>query len=399
MRILKIAVLIFVCIGSLTGCTWQDPQEMMITPMTTIEQSSPNVHINVEESVSYEAEMLEIALSYKTLIEKMDKGTSHNTVISDDSIAEIVKHLASFGYTVTAYMQDMENHQPFEDFLLGAMNGQDGSAHYYRVGSDGGFIRYEYRSEDNRLYLSSQYLTWDDSLNPSVTSPDGLFVIEEWTYTEKGFLIYEANSTPKRCSVQRIKPLGEKKRVLGKAYILPVNYVGSNLFLIDWSRPDMDGVALNDLYEALLYMETGKWLAYDLFVDRVSAEEFEPLFVKYFDVSVEFLRENSLYYQDENAYFWNYLTSTKHDILYPAPVPEVVDNWENEDGTTTMVVDALDDYYGDDRAFTHEVTVLVREDGSFHYISNHIWPEDIEKVPSYTPRWVQLDPFSELDTP
>ena len=54
------------------------------------------------------------------------------------------------------------------------------------------------------------------------------------------------------------------------------------------------------------------------------------------------------------------------------PKPEVVSYTYNSDGSITMVVDAVNAWYGTDRAFRHELTVMPGEGSSFRYISNRL---------------------------
>lgn len=379
-------LLLLICLSLVLGCSW--PSDLRGQTKT-----------GATENKSTASEMLELALSYKAIYLDMDKGSAFNAIISQENIAEIVKLLAADGYTVTAYMQDMKNHQQFETFLLGAMNGQEDSSYYYRVNADGGLTRYDYQSKDNRLYLTTQTLIWDEEDAPYIQSQGDPFMIEEWEYTNKGFLVYEANRSPLCHTLLRVIPLGEEKRELCEKYIAPIGYSGNNLFLVDWTPSNWSGISFNDVYDVLLYLETGSWPEYDLSIEQISANELEPLCMKYFGVSKAYLRENAIYYEDDNAYFWNYPTCGKHDILFPSPVPEVIDIRENEDGTLTMVVDVLDIYQGNDRVFTHEVTIRIHEDSSFEYVSNHVYPDDWGNVPSYTPRSTQVDLFPHLNMP
>lgn len=386
MRKALFIIMVSGCFCILCGCLW-------------FGNSRGQTSIVVTESRPGANEMLELAISYEAMYQDMDKGTAFNTVISEESVLEIVNHLAAEGHTVTAYMQDMRNHQPFDVFLQKAMKGQVDSACLYRVNEDGGFTRFDYQSMDGRLYLTTQTLVWDEKMVPHVQPSGDPFVIEEWVYTDKGFLIYETNRSPLCHMLLRVLPLGEEKRDLCKKYIAPIGYSGNNLFLTDWTPENWTEIAFNDLYDALLYFKTGNLPEYDLSLEQVCAMDFEPLFRQYLGVSSSYLRENAIYYEVDEAYFWNYPTCAKHDILFPSPVPEVVDFGENDDGTFTLTVDVMDMYQGDDRVFSHELTIRVYEDGSFKYVSNCIRPDDLENVPSYTPRSALLDNFSYLDMP
>lgn len=379
MRILKILILSLICLILAVGCYGLSEED------TLVEQSAVEDPF-VAAELACEQEMLDIALSYEPLYEQMMSRPSDSGSISEEDVAEIVRHIAGQGYTVTAFDHNMENHQPFDDFLMKVQEGSDASSYYYQVGNNGGFSRMDYQHEDGRLYITVSSLVWDEEGNPIVKYFTNLHIVEKWSYTEKGYLIYSTTSNPNSYALLRVRPLEENERNLCKAYIAPIGYQGNNLFLVDWDQDDLSPVAFNDLYDTLFALDTGENTKYDMSTGSIPAAEFEPLYEKYFGVTPAFLRENAVYYADDQSYFWNYLTCSKHYVWGHAPSPEVVDSWENEDGTITMVVDALDDYKGNDRAFTHEVTVREREDGSFMYVSNRVWPEDKPRVPSYTPR-------------
>ncbi|MDL2318967.1 DUF6070 family protein [Eubacteriales bacterium OttesenSCG-928-A19] len=119
---------------------------------THVEQSAVEDPF-VAAELACEQEMLDIALSYKPLYEQMMSHPSDSGSITEEGIAEIVEHIAGQGYTVTAFDHNMENHQPFHDFLMKVQEGSDASSYYYQVGNNGGFSRMDYQHEDGRLYI------------------------------------------------------------------------------------------------------------------------------------------------------------------------------------------------------------------------------------------------------
>ena len=379
MRLPKILVPLMICLALVAGyCGLHEGDALVEQP--ALEDPF------VAAELACEQEMLDLALSYKPLREQIERHPNNPDVITENAISEIIRHIAGFGYTVTAFDHNMENHQQFDDFLKRVQTGADASSYYYLVGNDGGFFRMDYQHEDGRLYITVSSLVWDEEGNPVAKYFTNLHIVEKWSYTEKGYFIYTTASNSGSHALLRVKPLAEKERNLCKAYIAPIGYQGNNLFLVDWDQDDMAPIAFNDLYDTLFALDTGENTKYGMSTGSIPAGEFEPLFTKYFEITPEYLQQNAVYYTDNQTYFWNYLTCSKHYVWGHAPSPEVVDSWENGDGTITMVVDALDDYKGNDRAFTHEVTVREREDGSFVYISNRVWPEDKPRVPSYIPR-------------
>lgn len=340
---------------------------------------------NIKEAEQLEQQALELARGYKEMYVGMDKGESLNAVISEESIRAIIDQFDQKGYTATGYKQNMVNYQQFEQFLNNAREGQEGEASYYYIRNDGGFFSRIFHSKDESLYVNTLSLSWNDEMEP-VISYTSQYAIDQWDYTGKGYFIYATDNDRYPFTLQRINPRGEKECELSRIYIDPIGYQGNNLFLTDWDQDSMEQIVFNDLYEYLYLIDNGTSFDYEG-IGQIGGAEYEALFTKYFDVTSDFLRQNSSYYQDRDEYFWiHFSCDMQYTILFPAPEPEVVESRENEDGSITMVVDALYEHYGLDRAFTHEVTVRINEDGSFQYLSNYIRPEDRESVPSYDAR-------------
>jgi len=62
-----------------------------------------------------------------------------------------------------------------------------------------------------------------------------------------------------------------------------------------------------------------------------------------------------------------------------------VDLSENWDGTVTLTVDAVCEMMGNDRVFSHELTVRFTENG-VKYLRNDISEEEKKKIPEYYER-------------
>ena len=57
---------------------------------------------------------------------------------------------------------------------------------------------------------------------------------------------------------------------------------------------------------------------------------------------------------------------------------------ENEDGTMTLTVDAVNEKVSyDDTVITHELTIRPEDDGSFQYLGNKIRNGGIQDIPEY----------------
>ena len=57
---------------------------------------------------------------------------------------------------------------------------------------------------------------------------------------------------------------------------------------------------------------------------------------------------------------------------------------ENEDGTLTLTIDAVNEKISyNDAVITHELTIRPGEDGSFQYEGNKILDDGIRDIPEY----------------
>lgn len=107
--------------------------------------------------------------------------------------------------------------------------------------------------------------------------------------------------------------------------------------------------------------------------------------MKYLPVTAEEIREWAVYDEATKTYAWENLGCGNYTLSYlGTALPEVVDVWENEDGTTTLTVDAVCEMFiADDAMLTHELTVDFKEDGSFQYLGNKIIDNGIQDIPEY----------------
>lgn len=126
----RLGIIVVLAICLLCGCTNHETTNIESTPYVLTESSSADMLDDQVEKDVLEKEMLELALSYRKQYVKMDKGTASNVVISEERVRQIAEHIASCGYTVSGLYQDMINYEVFEEFLLQAMDSEDGSFQY-----------------------------------------------------------------------------------------------------------------------------------------------------------------------------------------------------------------------------------------------------------------------------
>ncbi len=91
----------------------------------------------------------------------------------------------------------------------------------------------------------------------------------------------------------------------------------------------------------------------------------------YLDISGDTLRARSDYSSSRGGYYFLGTQRDYYSVTPHWPEPEIVDYWNNSDGTLTMRVNAVYEWGGTDCLFTHEVTVRETETG-FVYVSNSV---------------------------
>ena len=101
------------------------------------------------------------------------------------------------------------------------------------------------------------------------------------------------------------------------------------------------------------------------------------------------IREYAVFDEEKQTYEWMRLGCFNYAPTYfGTSLPEVTDIRENADGTITLTVDAVCDMVlCDDAIITHELTIQVKEDGSFQYLGNQILYDGIRYIPEYQYRF------------
>ena len=186
----------------------------------------------------------------------------------------------------------------------------------------------------------------------------------------------------------RVKPMTDENREMSERCVLPVAYKGNNLFCCDWDAAHMEELDYNGLYEYLYQMKYGENFPAEEYRGGIPEEEFENLMAEYLPVTKEELRKYAVYDEESHTYAWEMQEySNDAPVFFSGAVPEVTDIRENEDGTVTLMVDAVCEMLlCDDAAITHEVTVRFREDGSFQYLGNKMIRCSADVAPEYRHR-------------
>lgn len=335
-------------------------------------------------------ELFQAADCYKTIYLSAEKGKGMNPVLSKKDIHKIVMKLGTYGYSAACMENDcdMQNGENVEKEFMKAKGGENASAVFYCVTRSGGIHRYELKPEGRTAVFTDAYLDWSRQGDPAAA-----YVKTEkassWKFTEKGWLIWETvhteNEEMDTHSMVRIRPLKEEYRRLYKKYIEPAGYMGNNLFLTDWDGKQPGELYLNDLYEYLYRMETGRYFHGDNETKGIPSKEFESLLQKYLPFSKQQIRARADVSRDGIRYLWEPLRCGNL-IPQSMPAPEVIRADRKKDGRIILTVDAVLKEKGTDCLFRHKVTLKKFRDGRVRYIRNQIRTADKERVLDYQKR-------------
>ena len=152
----------------------------------------------------------------------------------------------------------------------------------------------------------------------------------------------------------------------------------------------MEELDYNGIYEYLYAMKYHESFQAENDPAGIPKEEFERLIMEYLPVTSEKLQEYSVFNDKLQTYGWAKLGCFNYTpAFFDTSYPEVTGSRQNGDGTLTMTVNAVCEMMtGDDALITHELTVRIKEDGSFQYLGNSILYEGGETIPAYQYRIV-----------
>lgn len=252
-----------------------------------------------------------------------------------------------------------------------------------------GFRKFDLKTKEGNVNIVRGYYQYDQ--NGNVQSRDIVnYSADFWKYTEEGYLIFEGNyfsdenfvltlSDTSEHTMLRVLPLDEKCRELNRKYILPVGYEQNNLFLCNWSTQnlgDLDFYDLFDRFYPIIYNQPVPYAADENLtvtaVYQIPEDIFENVIRRYINVSSEILRCKTTYISEHTAY--QYSPRGFYEAEYPEiAYPEVVSYTENQDGTITLNVNAVNANENTSKEFSHTTIIHPLNQNSFQYISNEIF--------------------------
>ncbi len=350
--------------------------------------------IEKQEQKEAEADCDYVMKSFFPIYEQAEKGKASNVVLSDDTVFKIQKKVGETGspvYTMIRY-SDMENEKKMEHFLEACLDRKEGSMVTYEIHSDGGIGRKKYIFDGADLYVLSVNAGWNVENEPGI-SDISYTRIKEWHYSEKGWFSYElcVPEYPEVTEVMegscliRVKPIAEEQREISRKCVSGLGYQGNNLLRSNWDAAHLDKLDYNGIYEYLYGIKYGKKFEPEGSQNGIAKEEFESLLTEYLPVTAEQIREYAVFDEEKQRYAWVRLGCGNYiPHFFGASFPEVTGSRKNEDGTVTLIIDAMcDTAEGVDAVITHELTVRFAGDGSFQYLGNKVLNEGVQRIPDY----------------
>lgn len=303
-----------------------------------------------------------------------DEDISNNS----DLIYDAVDILGSSGLICFADDTNMYNYQLFQSFYRNYTDG--GGRDYicvYRVNRDASVTEMTFVYDDSRIQMIFNTAKFENHDWKFIAT--GIRNLKDMKLTQKGYFIYTYSNIIAHGGLKeyfRVSPLTDECRKLTRKYVYGLSYVNYNMLVIDWDESNASDILVPCMFDDIYRLYTGENLKPD--GGWIDADKYESVMLSMFPVTVTELRDNCDYNLEKDSYRYHVILGKQ----YP-PFGEVVDYSYNDDGTVSLIVDAVWADEGSDIAFRNTLTVKPEDDGTFKYMSNHI--EKVEcDIPVYS---------------
>lgn len=300
--------------------------------------------------------------------------------ISDNSdlIYGAVDILGSSGLICFSDDTNMYNYQLFQSFYRNYTDG--GERDYicvYRVNRDASVTEMTFVYDDSRIQMIFNTAKFENHDWKFIAT--GIRDLKDMKLTQKGYFIYTYSNIIAHGGLKeyfRVSPLTDECRELTRKYVYGLSYVNNNMLVIDWDESNASDILVPCMFDDIYRLYTGENLKPD--GGWIDADKYESVMLSMFPVTVTELRDNCDYNSEKDSYRYHVIIGKQ----YP-PFGEVVDYTYNDDGTVSLIVDAVWADKGSDIAFRNTLTVKPEDDGTFKYMSNHIEKMECD-IPVYS---------------
>lgn len=303
-----------------------------------------------------------------------DEDISNNS----DLIYDAVDILGSSGLICFADDTNMYNYQLFQSFYRKYTDGE--GCDYicvYRVNRDASVTEMTFVYDDSRIQMIFNTAKFENHDWKFIAT--GIRDLKDMKLTQKGYFIYTYSNIIAHGGLKeyfRVSPLTDECRELTRKYVYGLSYVNYNMLVIDWDESNASDILVPCMFDDIYRLYTGENLKPD--GGWIDADKYESVMLSMFPVTVTELRDNCDYNSEKDSYRYQVILGKQ----YP-PFGEVVDYIYNDDGTVSLIVDAVWADKGSDIAFRNTLTVKPEEDGTFKYMSNHIEKMECD-IPVYS---------------
>ncbi len=318
-----------------------------------------------------------------------DEAVETNTLGSLETLQRIVARLGENGYVAvdSENQVDMAGAEQVIEFCK-AVDEMKRATLTIIVIKDFGFRKFDLETESGNVMIVRGYYQYDKNGCPQNRNTVS-YPADIWQYTEEGYLLFEGSyfsnenyvltlSAAPEHTALRVLPLDEKCRELNRKYVLPVGYGQNNIFLTDWHEEEVGELDFYDIFDnfyPILYGQSIPYVADENLaagaVYQIPEEIFENVIMTYFNVNKEALRRETTYIPEKAAY--EYRPRGFYEVEYSdIPYPEVVDYTENQDGTITLIVNAVYSNGNTSVAYSHRTVIRPLDGDCFQYVSNQM---------------------------
>ena len=297
---------------------------------------------------------------------------------NSDLIYDAVDILGSNGLICFADDTNMYNYQLFQSFYRNYTEG--GERDYicvYRVNRDASVTEMTFAYDDSRIQMIFNTAKYENHDWKFIAS--GIRDLKDMKLTEKGYFIYTYSNIIAHGGLKeyfRVSPLTDECRELTRKYVYGLSYVNYNMLVIDWDESNASDILVPCMFDDIYRLYTGENLKPD--GGWIDADKYESVMLSMFPVTVTELRDKCDYNPEKDSYRYHVILGKQ----YP-PFGEVVDYTYNDDGTVSLIVDAVWADKGSDIAFRNTLTVKPEDDGTFKFMSNHIEKMECD-IPVYS---------------
>lgn len=300
--------------------------------------------------------------------------------ISDNSdlIYGAVDILGNSGLMCFSDDTNMYNYQLFQSFYRKYTDG--GGRDYicvYRANRDASVTEMTFVYDDSRIQMIFNTAKFENHDWKFIAT--GIRDLKDMKLTQKGYFIYTYSNIIAHGGLKeyfRVSPLTDECRELTRKYVYGLSYVNYNMLVIDWDESNASDILVPCMFDDIYRLYTGENLKPD--GGWIDADKYESVMLSMFPVTVTELRDKCDYNPEKDSYRYHVILGKQ----YP-PFGEVVDYSYNDDGTVSLIVDAVWADKGSDIAFRNTLTVKPEEDGTFKYMSNHIEKMECD-IPVYS---------------